>query len=202
MLASRLSLVLLVAACGGKTLENQDGGTTDGGPHNDAITSDVVPPPSDAFPPPTDGSPGGCNTIDPGTNTISIDQIPQNPPPFGSTGTPPLTPGLYALASITLYTGPNGPSGSGGTVAGELRVNIANSADYIFQVASVTNNDAPTHSNSTGNNTGPGAILISQICPDAQPGVNVLYVADATSFSLRVQASGATADESFKLIGP
>jgi hypothetical protein len=198
MLASRFSLLLLVAACGGKTVEIDDGGTTDAGPHNDAVSSDVSPPP----PPPPDGSPGGCNTIDPGTKTISINQVPQDPPPFGSTGTPPLTPGLYELADITLYTGPNGPSGSGGTAAGEIRVNVANSADYIFQVVSVTNNEAPTHTNSTGNNAGPGTLVIAQTCPSSQPGVKVQYVADASSFRLRVQSSGVTADESFALIAP
>ena len=182
-------------------MEIDDSGTTDGG-HTDAVSMDVAPPLSDAFPTPTDGSPGQCNNIDPGTKTISINQIGQNPPPFGSTGTPPLTPGLYELADLTLYTGPNGPTGSGGTAAGELRVNIANSADYIFQVASVTNNEAPTHSNSTGMNAGPGAIFISQICPDSQPGVNVAYIANASSFTLRIQGSGVTADESFQLIGP
>ena len=197
MLRSVTLVLLVVAGCGGKTVDNDDGGTNDGGPKQDAI---VVP--IDAFPPPSDGAPPPqCNNLDPGKKTISVTEVAQDPPPFGSTSTF-IQPGLYELASLTIWTGPNGPSGSSGSIAGELRVNAANSADYIFQVATVQDNQAPMWSNSDGNNAGPGVIAISQTCPSPAGAVKVLYEADSTSFTIRVVTGSQTADETLALIGP
>lgn len=194
-------LFAFVAACGGKTLQPLDGGD-DGGVKTDAITFDVGPK-ADAFPPPpTDGAPPSqCNNVDPGTKTISMVEIAQDPPPFAGTSTF-IQPGLYELVSLTIYTGPKGSSGTSGSIAGEIRVNVANSADYKFQIASVQDNQAPTWSNSDGNNAGPGVLAIAQTCPQPQPAVKVLYTADSTSFMIRVAAGNQTADETFDFIGP
>jgi hypothetical protein len=199
MLRSSLVLLLVAAACGGKTINPlDDGGTTDGSPKYDVIAVDVSPPP----PPPLDGAPPPqCNNIDPGTKTISIMQIAQNPPPFAGTSTF-IQPGLYELVSLTLYTGPSGPSGSQGSIASQIRVNVANSADYIFQVASVQDNQAPVWSNSDGNNTGPGVLTIAQTCPQPQQAVKVMYMADSSSFTIRVDAGSETAEEKLAYIGP
>src|SRR4051812_20832401 len=117
----RYSLLLFLACCGGQTIEPlDDGGSKDGAPNKDVIAIDSPPPPP---PPPTDGG-SECNTIDPGTKTLSVAEVPQNPPPFASTSNP-IKPGLYELVSIVVYTGPNGTSGSGGLIAGEVRVNVA-----------------------------------------------------------------------------
>ena len=174
MLRSALFFLLAVAACGGKTLDPlDDGGDSDGGVKKDVVVIDVGPP-TDAFPPPSDGSPPPqCNNIDPGTKTISMMQIAQNAPPFAGTSSA-IQPGLYELVSLTIYTGPNGTSGSSGSIAGQIRVNVANSADYIFEVGTVQDNQAPTHSNSDGNSVGPGVLTIAQTCPQPQPAVKVL----------------------------
>jgi hypothetical protein len=200
MLRYTLALVLVAAACGGKTVGplEDGGGDNDSGVKKDVIVSDVTPPP----PPPSDGAPPQqCNNLDPGTKTISMMQIPQSPPPFAGTSTF-IQPGLYELVSLSIYTGPNGSSGSSGSIQGELRVNVANSADYIFQVASVQDNQAPMWSNSDGNNAGPGVLTIAQTCPQPQPPVKVMYEADSTSFTIRVDAGNQTADETFEYIGP
>jgi hypothetical protein len=202
MLRPTLLLLLCAVACGGKTLEPlADAGDNDGGVKSDAIVD--VAPPTDAFPPPpTDGAPPPqCNNVDPGTKTISMTEVPQNPPPFAGTSTS-IAPGLYELVSLTIYTGPNGSSGTSGSIAGEIRVGVANSADYIFQVASVQDNQAPTHSDSDGNIVGPGVLTIAQTCPQPQQPVKVLYTADSTSFMIRVDAGNQTADEQFEYIGP
>jgi len=202
MLRHALLLLLAAAACGGKTINPlDDGGDNDGGAKKDVVVFDVGPP-TDAFPPPSDGSPPPqCNNIDPGTKTVSMTEVPQNPPPFAGTSTS-IQPGLYELVSLTIYTGPNGPSGSAGSVAGEIRVNVANSADYIFQVATVQDNQAPAWSNSDGNIVGPGVLTIAQTCPQPQPAVKVLYTADSSSFMIRVDAGNQTVDEKFDYIGP
>jgi hypothetical protein len=199
MLDLRYSLLLFLVGCGGKTIDPlQDGGSNDGSPQKDAVVIDVSPPP----PPPTDGAPPPqCNSIDPGTKTITVAEVPQNPPPFGSTGNQ-IQPGLYELVSITVYTGPNGTSGSGGSIAGEVRVNIANSADYIFQVATVQDNQGVMRSNSSGNSSGPGVLVITQTCPTPDQGTKVLYTADSSSLALRVGTGNTTADEKFAYIGP
>lgn len=196
-----VTLLLLACACGGKTVDPlDDGGTNDAAANKDAITIDVGPP-TDAFPP-TDGAPQTqCNTIDPGTKMVSIDQVPQDPPPFASSSTAFIQPGLYELTAATLYTGPNGQSGSAGMIASELRANIANSADYIFQVASLQGNQAPMWTNASANNAGPGALSISTTCPTQDPPVKALFTADAQSFTIRVSSGNATADETFDLIG-
>jgi hypothetical protein len=193
-------LLLLVAACGGKTVDPlDDGGDNDGGVKKDAVVdvkpSDVTPPPDDAKPPLE------CNPVDPGSKTISMMEVAQDPPPFAGTSTS-IQPGLYELVSLTVYTGPNGSSGNSGSIAGEIRVNVANSADYIFQVASVQDNQAPMWSNSDGNIVGPGTLTIAQTCPQPQPAVKVQYTADSTSFMIRVDAGNQTADEKFDYIGP
>ena len=202
MLDLRISLFLFLACCGGKTIEPlQDGGSNDGASGKDVAVIDVglvdvgPPPPMDGDPPPE------CNSMDPGTKTISVAEVAQNPPPFASTGSP-IQPGLYELASLTVYTGPNGTSGSGGSIAGEVRVNIANSADYIFQVATVQDNQGVMRSNSSGNSSGPGVLVISQTCPTVEQGVKVLYAADSSSLLLRVGSGTTTADEKFAYIGP
>lgn len=199
MLIRNIALLFAVAACGGKTADPlDDGGTNDGSPKKDVVIVDVGPP-TDAFPQP-DGAPGTCNNIDPGTKTISMTQIAQDAPPFAGTSTL-IQPGLYQLVSLTIYTGPNGPSGTSGSLAGEIRVNIANSADYIFQVASVQDNEAPQRSNSSGNNAGPGVLAIAQTCPTPEQEVKVFYEADSSSFTIRVDTGSETADEKFDLIG-
>jgi hypothetical protein len=199
MLRSALVLLLAAAACGGKTINPlDDGGDNDSGVKKDVVVVDVTPPP----PPPIDGAPPPqCNNVDPGTKMVSVMQVPQNAPPFAGTSTF-IQPGLYELVSLTLYTGPNGPSGSTGSVAGEIRVNVANSADYIFQVATVQDNQAPTWTNSDGNSAGPGVLTIAQTCPQPQQAVKVLYAADSTSFLIRVDTGNVTAEEKLAYIGP
>ena len=202
MLRSVLVLLLAAAACGGKTIDPlDDGGDGDSGVKKDVIVVDVGPP-TDAFPPPSDGAPPPlCNDIDPGTKTISIMQVAQNPPPFAATSAM-IQPGLYELVSLTVYTGPNGSSGSSGSLAAQIRVAIANKADYIFEIGSVQDNQAPTHSNSDGNTISAGVLSIAESCPQAQAPVKVLYAADSSSFSIRVDAGGETADEKFVYLGP
>ena len=198
----RLALVLLAAGCGGKTINPlDDGGSDDGSVKKDVVVIDVGPP-TDAPPPPPpiDGGPQ-CNNVDPGTKAVSVMQVPQNPPPFAGTSTF-IQPGLYELVSLTLYTGPNGPSGSQGTIAGEIRVNVANSADYIFQVGSVQDNQASMHSNSDGNSAGAGVLTIAQTCPQPEQAVKVLYTASSQAFMLRIDTGSVTADEKFDYIGP
>jgi hypothetical protein len=198
-----LFLLIGLAACGGKT-DNplDDGGANDGGVKKDVAVFDVGPP-IDAFPPPPlDGAPPPqCNNIDPGTKVISIMQVAQDPPPFAGTSTF-IQPGLYELVSATIYTGPTGPSGSTGSVASEIRVNVANSADYIFQAATVQDNQAPTWSNSDGNNVGPGVLTLAQTCPQPQQAVKVQYAADSTAFVIRVAVANETAESKFDYIGP
>lgn len=193
-------LLLCVAACGGKTIETLDGGDNDGG-NKDVVSFDVGSKP-DVSPPPLDGAPPPqCNDIDPGTKTISEMEVAQSAPPFAGTSSS-IQPGLYALVSVTIYTGPNGSSGSSGSIAGQIRVNVANSADYIFEIGSVQDNQAPTHANSDGNIVGPGTLTIAQTCPQPQQPVKVLYTADSSSFMIRVDAGSQTADEKFVYIGP
>ena len=201
MLRSALLLLLAAAACGGKTINPlEDGGDGDRGVKKDVVVD--VGPPTDAFPPPSDGAPPPlCNAIDPGTNTISMIELAQSAPPFAATSTS-INPGLYELVSLTIYTGPNGSSGTSGSIAGQIRVNAANSADYIFEVASVQDNQAPMHSNSDGNNAGPGVLTIAQTCPQPQQAVKVLYEADSSSFTIRVGAGNQTADEKFVFVAP
>jgi hypothetical protein len=193
-------LFLFVAACGGKTLEPIDGGDNDGGVKKDVVID--VGPPSDAFPPPSDGAPPPlCNNIDPGSKTVPMTEVAQSAPPFAGTSSS-IQPGLYELVSVTIYTGPNGSSGSSGTIAGQIRVSVANKADYIFEIGSVQDNQAPTHSNSDGNIVSPGTLTIAQTCPQPQQAVKVLYTADSSSFMIRVDGGSQTADESFAYIGP
>ncbi len=182
--------------CGGKTVDPLDGGADDGGPKGDAIYVDV-PAPSDAFSLPDASS--ECNTIDPGTKTTSLMQVAEDAPPFAGTSNV-IQPGLYALTSFTIYTGPNGSSGSSGTIAGQVRVNVANSADYIFQAAIVQDNQAPARSNSDGNNAGTGMLSIATTCPQPAQPVTALYSADSSSFTLRLGTGNAT-DEAFVLVG-
>jgi hypothetical protein len=195
-----VTLVLLVMiGCGGKTIDQlDDGGTNDGGPKGDAIYVDV-PAPSDAIALPDSSL--ACNEIDPGTKTVPVMQVAQDPGPFAGT-TASIQPGLYELVSFTLYTGPNGSSGNGGTIAGEVRVNVANSADYIFQAATQQDNQAPSRSNSDGNTAGPGVLAISQTCPSQGNAMKVAYYADSTSFTIRVDTGNATADETFDFVSP
>jgi len=194
---------LFVAACGGKTLEPlDDGGSDDSGVKKDGIAFDVGPPTDALPPPPGDGAPPPmCNNVDPGTKTVPEMQVAQDPPPFSGTSAS-IQPGLYELSSITIYTGPNGASGSTGTIAGEIRVNVANSADYKFQIGTVQDNQAPTRSNSDGNVVGPGTMTIAQTCPQAQPPVKVVYSATSSSFVIRVDAGSETADEAFEYFSP
>ncbi len=63
----------------------------------------------------------GCNDVAPLATKITTQLVAKDAPP-SSTVSPPPAPGTYALESATLYTGPNGSSGPGDTIAVTLRI--------------------------------------------------------------------------------
>ena len=199
MLRHTTLFLVLVAACGGKTIDGDDGGGEDGGKNQDVIVVDEGPPDVTVLP---DSSTVQCNTLDPGTNVVPIDEVAADPPPFASSTTQVIHPGLYDITSMTLYTGPNGSSGTSGTIAGELRANVANSADYVFQIVIAQDKQTPTWTNADANNAGPGALVITPTCPPSGQPTKVLYSVDSSSFTIRVTSSGETIDETFGYLSP
>jgi hypothetical protein len=194
MLASRLSLLFLVAACGGK-IDLQDGGTNDGGP---PPSYDASPPPLDAQPPPppppSDG--GDCNNVDPGTKTVNVVQMQGSPPPFASLGDT-IQPGLYELTAITVYGG-GGPST---IVQGQMRVNVSTNG-YVFNIGSISGNQAPTHTTLDAQVVSADAMVLTQTCPPSGAPVKANFNAEPTSLALRLYASTLTVDETFAFVGP
>ncbi len=201
MLTSRLSLLLFffVAACGGKTLEPlDDAGTTDGGTKPDVLVTDGAPPPFDAMPPPppppSDG--GVCNNVDPGTNIVTIVQMQGSPPPFASTGDT-IQPGLWKLTALTVY----GASGQGTNVTAQLRVSLVSSG-YIFQIGSVSDNQAPQHSTEQAQLVSASDMIITETCNGSPNQYKAMVSAEPTTFTLRVYEANLAADETFVYVGP
>lgn len=109
------SLLLTLAACGGQIAQPIDGGAP-----TDASTQDVITP-NDANPPPPADATVGCNDVSALATPITTQLVAQDAPPQ-ATVSPPPPPGLYALQSATLYTGKNGTSGQGDSIAVTLRI--------------------------------------------------------------------------------
>lgn len=60
-----------------------------------------------------------CNTLANGASSISVQQVAQNPP---SAGGGPIVDGTYFLTDATIYTGPGGPTGPGGTTQTTIQI--------------------------------------------------------------------------------
>jgi hypothetical protein len=195
MLSFRCLLLLLpLAACGGKVVEVNDASP----PGNDA---GPPPPLVDGSPPPvTDGGPPGqCNDLDPGSAFVPIVEVASDPPPFIGGGQS-LTSGTYALTSLTLYTGPNGASGTTGQLAATARISSAKDG-WLFEGASVEDNQAPNRSNSTAVSLGVGDLQVTEICPSAGSPANLFYGYNGSTLWLRVtNDTNQTADEQLTLI--
>ena len=193
---NRLSLLLiLLSACGGKLTGEQDA----------APAQDSAPPPptSDATPPPplpaTDAAPTDCNDLQPLGHVIDVQQIASDPPPIASGGGF-IANGYYELDAITIYTGPNGSSGTVGTADGLLSVTSAKNG-WLFDVVAVSGNQAPERSSSQVTTTAPGQLQIVELCPSTSSQTTAaIYAFDGTTLTLRVDAGGETADEKLVLV--
>jgi hypothetical protein len=198
--STRLSLLLIIlAACGGKTLEPlDDAGVTDASTKPDGSVTDAVIPPKDALPPPPPPPPldgGDCNALQPMGKTVAGTQVAQDPPPFAGTGQT-FANGNYLLTGFTIWTGPNGPSGSAGSFDALLRIESAKTGWTVDAVADV--NQSVSRSTSTMESSGQGVVVITGYCPSASPAQKALYTFDGSTLVFRfIASSNESIDETY-----
>jgi hypothetical protein len=116
---------------------------------------------------------------------VTVDQVAQNPPTLvGGT----IADGTFVLTGLTIYTGPQGPTGASGTAATTLQI-----ASGTIQVATT---GAPTTRTETLTTSGVN-FTATDTCPDTTV-IQGTYT--ATSTSLIVQFSGGTDDAGARTI--
>ncbi|HSQ63179.1 MAG TPA: hypothetical protein VLM85_08175 [Polyangiaceae bacterium] len=193
----RLALLVLplVVGCGGQIDPGQDGGADGGHP---PPTGDAQPPTSDATPPPPVLDGGQCNNLSLLGSSVSINQVPSNPPSLPSGGSAILQ-GVYVLTELSLYTGPNGQSGAIGQ--GQITIGVAGSGNvFDFEAVALISSQVPQRTGSTVTISGSNQMTLTTYCPSASGVAPASYYFDGSTLWLRVDSGTQTADEKFLLI--
>lgn len=162
---------------------------------------DASPPTADVVLPPTDG--GACNALEVSGAPVFITEIAADPPPFASNGTPPST-GLYQLTALTIYTGPNGSSGTSSSEQAVARFSSAKNG-FVIDSVSVTDQEAPTRESAMATFAASGELQFTPFCPQAGTPSSVFYSFDGKTLTFRLEASAntanATIEEQLLLVG-
>jgi len=185
----------LAIGCGGQIDTGQDAGADGGHP---PPTGDAQPPPSDATPPPPALDGGQCNNLSLLGSSVSLNQVPSSPPSMPATGSA-IFPGVYVLTELSLYTGPNGQSGSMGQ--GQITIQVTGSGNaFDFEAVALIGNQAPQRTGSTVTISGTNQMTLTTYCPSASGGAQAWYYFDGSTLWIRVDSGTQTADEKFLLI--
>jgi hypothetical protein len=156
LLGAAASLAACSSSSGGGT--PQDGGSEasaeaqatptdggDGGSTQDGATA------SDA----QGDAPPACNALANVAQPVTLQQVAQDPPqPQGGT----IADGIYTITAVTLYTGPGGPSGQGGSSQTTIQI-----AGTTVQVASAGDPRTQTVNLATAGTT----FTATDTCPDS-----------------------------------
>ncbi len=187
-------VVLACAACGGQI--SDDSSATDAAADatdvsvKDSSKVDVVVPPNDG---------GACNQVDVGlAPTITIQELAESAPPFAGQTTP-LVGGVYILKSATVFTGPNGASGTVGSVQAALQL-TKTSGGWDIEAAAITNPQTISRTSSIGTEPASGELDITGTCPSATPTQHARYAFVGSALEMQVDQSGTTIDEVYALI--
>jgi hypothetical protein len=147
-------------------------------------------------PPVLDG--GECNNLSLLGSSVTFNQIPTNPPSLPSGGSA-LLPGEYVLTELSLYTGPNGQSGSVGQ--GQVTILVTGSGNsFDLEAVALVSNQPPQHTGSTVMITGANQMTLTTYCPSPSGGSAASYYFDGSTLWIRAGGGTQTADEKYALV--
>jgi hypothetical protein len=193
--AGLTALVSTAPACGGAIATGDGGGGNDGG-----VADAPIPPPLlDAMPPPPDDGGFACNDVGLFGGVVPLVQIASDPPPMAVGGS--LVSATYVLTAYTIYTGPNGSSGTSGQGQITARVISNGPGDALWETVSQLSNQPLDRQNYDGVISAPGTIAFNPICPATQPDVTPSsFFTDGSSIIVRTPSSSITVDVTFSIV--